>query len=554
MDINNRSNQNLLNRLEKISSAASECNLNFLKLTNVEDDIKEISLYLNITAEQAIFFACLAEMSLQRTVTLAGLSRHLKCSVLKLITFMNELEALEKKGYIQKTFRTRGRKLSYNDVGFSVPHHVIEAIRKADISLLSTATKFDLPGFLKQISDIVDERHENALTTAQVISETDFLISNNIDLPFVSYIDKTLALTISKCAAFAISYCRLKGQFCISIDGFADAVFDELNEMLEFEQQVSSSNHELIRKNILKLTTSEFDGEKSVSLTQNISKILFQSYPDLLIADCENSGLILHKTLTEKKLFFNNEIRNQVKELEKVLNPSKFKVYSRELHRNGLTRGITSIFYGAPGTGKTEAVYQIARKTGRDIMMVDLSQTKSKWFGESEKIVKKIFEDYSLLVKNSDIEPILFVNEADGLFKRRIDLGNRGTTSDQTMNTIQNILLQALEHFEGILIATTNLTGNLDRAFERRFTFKIDFPRPDEHSRQKIWKSKIPELTQGEASALSERFEITGGEIDVQVRQIILQKVLYKKINLFDALVDNCSRDHGFTTKRRVGF
>jgi SpoVK/Ycf46/Vps4 family AAA+-type ATPase len=232
-----------------------------------------------------------------------------------------------------------------------------------------------------------------------------------------------------------------------------------------------------------------------------------------------------------------------------------FRSYRQALQRNKLSRGITAVFFGAPGTGKTEAVYQLARKTGRDIMMVDLSETKSKWFGESEKVVKKIFNDYSVLLRNCDIEPILFINEADGLFTRRMELNTgRGNSSEQTMNTIQNILLQVLENFEGILMATTNLTKNLDKAFERRFTFKIDFPKPDSIVRKNIWKSKLPELSESEATKLGERFEITGGEIDVQVRQVILKKVLNKKIRLFDVLVDLCSKDHGFLEKRKIGF
>lgn len=232
-----------------------------------------------------------------------------------------------------------------------------------------------------------------------------------------------------------------------------------------------------------------------------------------------------------------------------------FRSYRKALQRNKLSSGITAVFFGEPGTGKTEAVYQLARKTGRDIMMVDLNQTKSKWFGESEKLVKKIFDNYYALLKNSDIEPILFINEADGLFTKRIDLNTgRGNSSEQAINTIQNILLQALENFEGILLATTNLTKNLDKAFERRFTFKIDFPKPDSIVRKNIWMSKLPELSESEATALGEKFEITGGEIDVQVRQVILKRILNKKLSLFDAVYECCSKDHGFSGKRSIGF
>ena len=551
----NNLSQNLLNRIEGISSAASTCELNFNKLENIRNDVREIGEFLGITDDQAVFFSCLTELSFQKTVTLEILANHLNCSVLKVITFMNELEALEKKGYIQRNFRKRGRKHSYNDMGFSVPHYVIEALRKADASMLLSANIYDLPGFLKQVSTIVDERSESILTTTQVMEEMETLISVNKNLPFVSFVDTNLTKTISKCTMFAISYVRLKGQYNVNIESFANSIFDDLGEQLEFAQEVTSGIHELITNNFLQIIRSEFDGEKHVTLSANAAKELYMEYPALLVADSGNNGLISSRSLTNKKLFFSDEVRNQITNLEEVMKPGRFRSYRRTLKRYKLSSGITVVFFGAPGTGKTEAVYQLARKTGRDIMMVDLSETKSKWFGESEKVVKKIFDDYSALLKSRDTEPILFINEADGFFSKRIDLNTgRGNSSEQSINTIQNILLQALENFEGILMATTNLTNNLDKAFERRFTFKIDFPKPDRQVRKTIWKSKLPELSESEAAILGDRFEITGGEIDIQVRQVILKKVLNKKISLFDAIYECCSNAHGFSGKKKVGF
>ena len=128
------------------------------------------------------------------------------------------------------------------------------------------------------------------------------------------------------------------------------------------------------------------------------------------------------------------------------------------------------------------------------------------------------------------------------------------TAADHAINTIQNILLQALENFEGILIATTNLTDNLDKAFERRFTFRINFPKPDSSVRMSIWKNKLPDLSEEEAGMLGERFDITGSEIEVQVRQVLLKKVLDKKTDLYNLLVESCSKDHGFTGRKKIGF
>jgi hypothetical protein len=554
MKTNNDFKQSFLCCLEDISASASSCHLNFQNVKGIKKETGVISKFLEISPEQTILFACFVELSLQRTVTLESLARYFKCSVLKLINNMHEIETLEKKNYIQKIIRNKGGRYSYNDFGFVVPHHVIEALRKGDPSILTASSKLDLPSFLKQIWELTEMRGQFCITTEQLFAEIEFFISNNKELPFISFIDNSLHKTVSKCTVFAACYNRLKGQFDIGIEGFADSIFDNMGEQLEFSNEVSSGTHELIKNNIMKLITTEFEGDKTITLEAQTAKLLYQDYPSLLVADLKVPGLISHKSIAQKKLFFNDMLARQIKEIEEILKPSKLSAYCQSLKKNNLTMGVVSIFSGSSGTGKTEAVYQIARKTGRDIFMVDLSQTKSKWFGESEKLVKGIFNSYSVLLKNRVIEPILFINEADGLFSKRREIIGQSSSVDQSLNTIQNILLQALESFEGILIATTNLSCNIDKAFERRFTFKIDFQKPDKLVRKRIWKSKLPELSEKNADLLAERYEITGGDIDVQVRQALLQKVLKRESNIFEVLNEICSKGHSFDARTKLGF
>lgn len=114
--------------------------------------------------------------------------------------------------------------------------------------------------------------------------------------------------------------------------------------------------------------------------------------------------------------------------------------------------GITAIFFGQPGTGKTELALQLAKKTHRNLMMVDLSETQIMWYGESEKRVKGIFDNYRELLKSHTPEPILFINEADGLLSQRLEIARSSYSVSHTQNRIQNILLQELEKFKGILI------------------------------------------------------------------------------------------------------
>ena len=109
---------------------------------------------------------------------------------------------------------------------------------------------------------------------------------------------------------------------------------------------------------------------------------------------------------------------------------------------------------------------QLAKKTGRDIFCIDMSKLKSKWVGESEKCVKGVFNTYRHLCKSKKTKPILFFNEADAIFGKRME--NVDSSAAQMLNTLQNIILQEMETLDGIMICTTNLHGNLDSAFERR--------------------------------------------------------------------------------------
>jgi SpoVK/Ycf46/Vps4 family AAA+-type ATPase len=191
----------------------------------------------------------------------------------------------------------------------------------------------------------------------------------------------------------------------------------------------------------------------------------------------------------------------------------------------GMRTGVAVLLYGPPGTGKTESVYQLARKTGRDIHMISISETKSMWFGESEKLIKKVFDEYRTKVEKSKLTPILLFNEADGIFSNRKKTGT--SSVDQTENAIQNIILQEMENLEGILIATTNLTQNIDQAFERRFLYKICFEKPDLEARTRIWQDKIKDLSVDDARQLSQSHELSGGQIENVARKCLLRQLLY---------------------------
>jgi SpoVK/Ycf46/Vps4 family AAA+-type ATPase len=241
------------------------------------------------------------------------------------------------------------------------------------------------------------------------------------------------------------------------------------------------------------------------------------------------------------------------------LDTENFKEVQARLKDSSMRSGFACLFYGPPGTGKTETAYQLARETKRDIMLVDISQTKSKWFGESEKQIKQLFDRYSMLVKSAldkgTAVPILLFNEADAVIGKRLTLKEERNGPGQTENAIQNIILQEIENLTGILIATTNLTENMDKAFERRFLYKIEFEKPNQMSREAIWKSIIPALTSSDTHELASRYDFSGGQIENISRKRAVETVISGKEPTLETLLAWC-KDEMLDGKesKRVGF
>ncbi|MEG2204911.1 MAG: ATP-binding protein, partial [Oscillospiraceae bacterium] len=170
-------------------------------------------------------------------------------------------------------------------------------------------------------------------------------------------------------------------------------------------------------------------------------------------------------------------------------------------------RGITALFYGASGTGKTLAASIVANELGLPLYRVDLSQLISKYIGETQKNIGQVFDS----AKNVDC--ILFFDEADALFARR---GDTSDAQDRYANAETAYLLQRTEQHDGIILMATNLLQNFDEAFRRRIDFMIHFPLPDAALREQLWRGMFPPQAPVGAldfSALAEQLELSGAGI-----------------------------------------
>jgi SpoVK/Ycf46/Vps4 family AAA+-type ATPase len=177
------------------------------------------------------------------------------------------------------------------------------------------------------------------------------------------------------------------------------------------------------------------------------------------------------------------------------------------------------IFYGAAGTGKTLTSLALARSLKKQVLSFDCSKILSMYVGESEKNVRSIFDTYRDLKDKTKTEPILLLNEADQFLGARTSEGMSG--SEKMHNQMQNIFLEQIERFDGILIATTNLLENIDKAFSRRFNYKIEFVKPNVDQRLELWKKLLPEslpLEEGFDLSQLSTYSLTGGQIEMVIK------------------------------------
>ncbi|EAL7929567.1 ATP-binding protein, partial [Campylobacter jejuni] len=212
--------------------------------------------------------------------------------------------------------------------------------------------------------------------------------------------------------------------------------------------------------------------------------------------------------------------------LENILKQQDKKVLER-LHSWGIksNKNIEAkiIFYGPAGTGKTMSALAMAKSMKKPVLSFDCSKILSKWVGESEQNVRKIFDTYKNIVQTCKQSPILLLNEADQFLSTRVD-GSSG--SDKMHNQMQNIFLEQIERFSGVIIATTNFLESLDSAFSRRFDYKIEFKKPDFKDRLKIWEKFLPKKALFEKDFninILSNYELSGAQILMVVKNTALK-------------------------------
>jgi hypothetical protein len=540
----NKKEMNFFDCISKISDINKQADgLNDLFFDFARPYLDFLCDILRISQTGAAIFAGLIDIYDGCSTSINEISKYLHIKCIELIEYMDELEFLAQNGLIYINRGDNHRFGSSNTLFFELRFEAIDALKNGKHCNLKLTKNLSIDDFFIHIEHLCEDRVQGRTPYKTTMKNMDNLLKDNEHLNFVRKIQK---LELPNDDLFILlrffHYTVTNGEPDMDFHALS-VIYEHRSDFTPVKRSLERGQHILLRKELIENTCNDgFSNNTSFRLTEKV-KDDFLIEMDVSLSELPEKGLIRANSISEKKLYYPEKTQQKIDELISLLQPDYFQDIQKRLSDSGTRTGFACLFSGGPGTGKTETAYQVARISGRDIVQVDISAVKSKWFGDSEKQIKSVFDKYRTCVKKSKVTPILLFNEADAIISKRRILGDDRSGPDQTENTIQNIILQEIEKLNGILIATTNLSNNMDKAFERRFLYKIDFEKPDAETRKSIWRSLINSLSDEDAGILSSRFDFSGGQIENISRKTIVHQVLSGKAPGLDDLIKFCNEE-----------
>ncbi|MGO5016452.1 ATP-binding protein [Segatella copri] len=474
-----------------------------------------------ITNRQAFIMAICMNFSLNMSITLRAVANMLDTTNMMLMHWMPDFHALCEKELLEKMERRMGRMDEY-----VIPADVLEAFSNNEVFVKKTSKVENTLELLSTFYHLFKQKSKSCMETDAFIKKCSRLLGDNQHLPLVSKLKK-LEFSSIESELILLHLCRfyvMNSMSNVSL-GQIVALFDEGKDRNVMVYGLLQGNHELFQRKLITFGCADgIKDKETLCLTAKARHLLIPEYK-LRGMNTPSSDMTSHKDIVFKNLYYNPSVEQQIQRLHSLLEEKNFRMVRKRLQERGFHKGIACLFYGSPGTGKTETVLQLAKSSGRDVMQVSMSQIRSKWVGESQKNIQEVFASYKERVRASKLCPILLFNEADAIIGNRMEV----TTSsvDKMENSIQNVILQEMENLEGIMIATTNLQGSLDAAFERRFLYKVEFEKPSLQVRTQIWHSMMPDVDEATLSSIASQYDFSGGQIENIARKALVDDLLF---------------------------
>lgn len=520
----------VLDAIEKIYTLVKESSLKAETLSVAETELGILTHFFECTEEQAIILSVLILSKLtEGNCSIKDLLTHMSLKTSHALYFNELLHPFTAKGWLSPVKNVN----LYPLTEYSIHSKLMRSVLTGKLEVWETSrieTSYDL---LIHFQKKIKNKKNEFIGYQEFIEITNSLIYEYKNIELADFIIQMQMKPEDTLLFMIICLQYYSGRDSVDFEAIITDLDAPKQELYKLRNSYKNGTHFLFTAGLLKenISNNIFEGV-SILLTE---KAIHAFDRNAVIKNKLPDGMLKHIepiSISEKKLIFDNKEQQLVNKLHTMISTKNFNQLTKRLEGQGMKGGISVLLYGHPGTGKTETVLQIGKTSNRYIMQADASKIRSKWVGETAKNIKELFDEYRKARMDFEETPILLFNEADAIIGKRHHVGDRG---DQEMNTMQNILLEELENFEGIFIATTNLVDNIDKAFDRRFLYKIRFEKPGAETVAQIWKSKFPKVKMSVLKNICAKINLSGGQIENIRKKVMVDSLIEEKFKLTEA-------------------
>ena len=435
---------NIILALETIYKTAEKSELKLDVFATIPVEIKRVCDYFEVNTIEAILVATCFVKSCFNVVELPEIIKHFGLENHSFLIYLENFNLLTFKSIVIKTENRNSEnnyKLSQHIYDYilaqkSIPKELLE-IKIKENTFSEFLSDMDI------LSNLKDDEKINYYYFIQKLKD---LLNANIHFKLTEFAIKNLELVDSFVFFDTILDAMNCGEndFNTSLQSTVDDFYERKRDSFKYINNFLEEKTTLNLLDLIEKDSNSFSNRHRIQLTQKAVFMLKEwEGISLEFVEKKDKRLIYHDQIQKRNLFYNSGEELQLEPIKKSFSNTAFTILQSRLKSKNMSAGITVLLYGSPGTGKTETVYQLAKKHNRPIFKVEISETKSMWFGEIQKLVKKIFTDYYNFKKTQKICPILLFNESDAIIGKRKSAGS-SSVSD-TENAIQNVLLEELK-------------------------------------------------------------------------------------------------------------
>jgi SpoVK/Ycf46/Vps4 family AAA+-type ATPase len=514
-------------------------------------EIKSLLQFFKISYEELVVLSLLIEGGIRKEEQ--GIDAFLEyfgggLSGLKDIN--QALHNLISKGYVVATTKNKFSKTLIKQT-FEVDEKVYEALLNNKKERLEFKPAENFTKLLKNINEIYEKRTSGCYDAETMRKRIDQELSLAKKCDELDWLNSFTELTLEDKILFLFAaYSHQKNEEQIDLEYHIKQIEDNFTKQKAFRDSIANKTSILIMNDLLLKAEDDFVFDEFVGLTEKAIHALFQKESNKAKKKTFSTATILQpEDIFLEELFYNESEWSQINTIEKILSKEKHQLVVNQLVENGLAKGISILFNGFSGTGKTATAKRLAKITNRPLFCVDVEKIANKWIGDTEKNTKKIFDEYYEFSKECDLMPILFFNE-DSIFSKRVEVGH---SSDRTHNSMQNILLEQMEIFTGISIVTSNHAEKLDKAFERRFLYKVEFEKPTKETQYSLLSNAFQNISSLTINTVLENYSFTGGQIYNIRKKYVMQSIIDDE-DLESLFIRLCKEEIKTTTSNKIGF